>query len=344
VRIEAGAYRGKPVFFRCVDPWDRPWLMEEYDPGRAQRYFAVFGAVVVLAMMAGALLLARRNLRLGRGDRKGATRLALFVVVALMLSWAIGASHAPDVNVELARLTMALGYSLAWGVLTWLAYLALEPFLRRRWPDTMISWNRLLAGRFRDPRIGRDLLVGVTAFWAWMLVATIGTLAPGWFGLPPPRPMWEGSLSDLLAGRYVAASLIDALLLSVLITMGVLFFLLLLRVILRKQWLAVVVMLLLAATPTAVFLGPSYLLVYFPLQLIFWSCFFLLLTRFGLLSICSFWVCTALISSTVTYDVTQWYGVSSIVYLLAIFALAGYGFVTALAGRPLLHQGVVPED
>ena len=24
----------------------------------------------------------------------------------------------------------------------------------------MISWNRLLAGRFRDPMVGRDLLIG----------------------------------------------------------------------------------------------------------------------------------------------------------------------------------------
>jgi hypothetical protein len=37
---------------------------------------------------------------------------------------------------------------------------ALEPYLRRRWPERIISWNRLLAGEFRDPLVGRDILIG----------------------------------------------------------------------------------------------------------------------------------------------------------------------------------------
>jgi len=34
----------------------------------------------------------------------------------------------------------------------WLFYIALEPYVRRLWPKTLVSWHRLLAGRFR----GRD--------------------------------------------------------------------------------------------------------------------------------------------------------------------------------------------
>src|SRR5687768_18051298 len=49
-----------------------------------------------------------------------------------------------------------LGQFLA---IPWIAYLAGEPFVRRRWPWQVISWNRLLAGRWRDPLVGRDVLI-----------------------------------------------------------------------------------------------------------------------------------------------------------------------------------------
>ena len=45
----------------------------------------------------------------------------------------------------------------------WLDYLALEPFVRRRWPEAMISWTRLLGGRFADPLVARDILIGCAA-------------------------------------------------------------------------------------------------------------------------------------------------------------------------------------
>ncbi|MCG8457457.1 MAG: hypothetical protein MI919_14380, partial [Holophagales bacterium] len=42
-----------------------------------------------------------------------------------------------------------------------LVYLALEPTIRRRAPEVLVGSTRLLAGRFRDPRVGRDLLAGL---------------------------------------------------------------------------------------------------------------------------------------------------------------------------------------
>ena len=43
----------------------------------------------------------------------------------------------------------------------WVLYLALEPYVRRYWPQAMISWTRALGGRWRDPLVGRDVLYGV---------------------------------------------------------------------------------------------------------------------------------------------------------------------------------------
>ena len=41
------------------------------------------------------------------------------------------------------------------------AYLAFEPFIRRRWPNVLISWTRVLGGAWRDPLAGQHVLVGL---------------------------------------------------------------------------------------------------------------------------------------------------------------------------------------
>ena len=43
--------------------------------------------------------------------------------------------------------------------MTFVVYLALEPYVRRTWPVILITWSRLVSGQLRDPLVGRDLLV-----------------------------------------------------------------------------------------------------------------------------------------------------------------------------------------
>src|SRR5262249_20659253 len=101
-----------------------------------------------------------RNLKLGRGDTQGATRLALFVLASTMLDWLLRAKHhvAPA---EYDRALLALGDSLctagAFGVL----YLALEPYVRRRWPQLLIGWTRLVTNGLRDPMAAGQCLIGI---------------------------------------------------------------------------------------------------------------------------------------------------------------------------------------
>ena len=47
------------------------------------------------------LFLARRNLKLGRGDRKNAFRMAVFVFTSTVAAWFAGATHVLDANNEL---------------------------------------------------------------------------------------------------------------------------------------------------------------------------------------------------------------------------------------------------
>jgi len=57
-----------------------------------------------------------------------------------------------------------------------LLYLAVEPFVRRYWPDSLISWMRMVNGRLRDPLAASHLLVGVSAG----VVTTLLTAAVVW--------------------------------------------------------------------------------------------------------------------------------------------------------------------
>ena len=55
---------------------------------------------------------------------------------------------------------LLIGGAFFIGVTVWLYYLAVEPFVRRRWPHLLIAWTRLLSGGYRDPLIGAQLLTG----------------------------------------------------------------------------------------------------------------------------------------------------------------------------------------
>ena len=129
-------------------------------------------------MLVVGAMLARRNLRLGRGDRRGASRLAAFVFVAWAVAVFFGAHHVPNFD-ELALFLESLAWGLFLSCFVWVLYIALEPYVRRRWPATLVSWSRLLAGGFRDPLVGRDVLAGC-------LLGTFVDALRNWRGLFSP--------------------------------------------------------------------------------------------------------------------------------------------------------------
>ena len=68
-----------------------------------------------------------------------------------------------------------------WAAFTWVSYLALEPAIRRHAPHTLVAWTRLLAGRFTDPAIGREVLIGV---WGGLIAVALAAMR---FRLYPAR-------------------------------------------------------------------------------------------------------------------------------------------------------------
>jgi serine/threonine-protein kinase len=146
----------------------------------------------------GGALLARHNLRLGRGDRRGAVIFTAVLFALDLATWVFGASHFADLNIEQSRLRAAAAQALWFSALLGLLYLAIEPHVRRIWPQLLITWSRLMTGAVRDPLLGRDLLVGAAAGVLMTLVTYAHYVVPDLAGWRPFRPAgidW-GALGD----------------------------------------------------------------------------------------------------------------------------------------------------
>ncbi len=147
LRVEAAAYHGRMVSFQMINPWTQPSQMREPPRSRAQRVSRGVVAVMIPFVLVVAAGVARHNLRKGRSDRRGAIRISATVFVAMFLHWIVRATHFSDPDVELDRLFTALGFALFCAGALWVLYLALEPYVRKFWPTTVISWSRLLGGK-----------------------------------------------------------------------------------------------------------------------------------------------------------------------------------------------------
>src|SRR5690606_2581730 len=160
LRVEAATLQGRLVHFRSIAPWQQ---QSRAEGGSSGGFGQVVATSLFLSVLVGSILVAYRNLKAGRGDRKGATRLAVLIVALLGLRLLAGAHHVPSLQTEWNLIVFSLGLGLFIGALTFVMYSALEPYARRHWPELLISWSRALHGRIRDARVGRDLLVGMTA-------------------------------------------------------------------------------------------------------------------------------------------------------------------------------------
>jgi serine/threonine-protein kinase len=340
MRIEAAAYRGKPVYFELIGPWTRPERMQPYQRTGGERAVLWILIVLSLSVLIVGTMLSRRNLRLGRGDRRGALRLAAFVFVASMVSWFFGAHHVPSIS-ELGLFLENLQVALAWSGFLWVLYIALEPYVRRRWPATLVSWSRLLSGGFRDPLVGRDVLAGclLAAFSA--ALSRLGWFVPAWLGHAPPQP-YSGPQWQFLGARAITSDLSLNLGPVLFIPLMILFVLFLLRSLLRKEWAAAVAFVLLFTGLEAA--GSHFDPVVLVLSLIFWALAVFLLIRFGLLALVVQGLFANLLENfPLTMQGSAWYAGISLAAILLMAAMALYGFYTSLGGRPLFG-GAALED
>ncbi len=338
LRIEAAWWRGKPVYFDEIAPWSRPGRMQPYQPTASENAGQWFLTALSVSVFAIGILLARRNFRQGRGDARGSTRLALLIFSCSMFTWLCSASHTPTPN-DYGRFLWAISSALFSAAGVWILYMALEPYVRRRWPQSLISWNRLLAGSFRDPLVAGQLLIGVALGIGLTLAEFLNLLALRHYG---SMGFSTGPLNSSLDTRHLAGHLVAPLSGSIGLAQALFFVFFLLRVLFRRQWLAAVVWILLAAGLGAAqndhhALGAVFLVTMFGLSLF-------ILIRFGLMpGVVGLFVNFLLDSSPLTTNFSAWYAGAAIAALAVVLGLAAYAFHTALAGRPLFQEDFLED-
>jgi serine/threonine-protein kinase len=332
LRVEAAAFRGKPVYFRLTGPWSKPAVIYAGQLGAGERASEVILLVLLAGAIAWGCALARRNVRLGRGDRRGATRLASVTFLVILAAWVLVASHKPS-SIELVLVIMAVSWALFFAALVWVLYLALEPHARRLWPQTLVSWSRLLAGGLRDPLVARDTLIGSAVGVGWALLYYCGAAAKERFGKLP----METDLSALLGLRYLGSKMLLQVAVSVAVSLLIFFLLLGLRALLRKQWLAAVVFVALLLLPRLLRSDAV------PVDLAFGAASLaidvIILFRFGLVAyVAAMYFSNILAQVPLTLDLSAWYVSISMFVLAMLAALAAWAFRTALAGRSLFSD------
>ncbi|HEV3254107.1 MAG TPA: serine/threonine-protein kinase [Candidatus Acidoferrales bacterium] len=342
MRIEAAAYRGKPVYFELIGPWTRPERMQPYQPNAGEKVGLAFIIVMSLSLMVAGVMLARRNLRMGRGDRRGAFRLAVFILAAWGLAWFLGVHHVPT-GYEFVLFLMSLSVGLLLSCLSWILYIAMEPYVRRRWPATLVSWSRLLAGGFRDPLVGRDMLAGCLLGAFSITLVRLGWFVPSWLGHPPERP-YSGPNWQFLGARTLIAALSNNLIGALFVSLAFLFILFLLRALLRKEWAAAAAFVFLFTLFQTAGNQTLYDPVVWGTGLISTSLSVFLLMRFGLLAFVASGFFNLLLSNfPLTTQGSAWYAGISLAGILLMAAMAFYAFYTSLGGRPVFGGAALEE-
>ena len=339
VRIEAAAYRGRLVFLQLVYPWTEAARMREAPRSRSERIVQPFVATVVLIVLGAAALVARHNLRKGRGDRRGAVRIWAVIFAASSGAWLLQAKHVTDVNLELDRLFTALGWALFCAGAVWLLYLALEPYVRKFWPTTLITWSRFVAGGALDPQVGRDVLIGVSAAAIVLLGGRLEALLRPALGYPTVQ---AGLLNPhTILGARLTLGMIGELLFSAAFNaVWIVFGLVAVNLVARRAWVTAIVMglfLMLTGLGGVSEAPPIWLGLI--LGVVTVSLIVFIMLRFGLLSTLTFFLANFLLNATaITLDAGKWFFPTSTMMLLIVSAMAVYGFYASRGGEALLGR------
>ena len=323
VVVEGASLRGQITEFEVRFPWSgdrRRFSAPPSFPPRTAGDFLNIGIQIGLAFLAWA------NWKRGRADVRSAMRLGIYAGgIGLAFTQLVGASTVP---------------ALALAAFFFTVYLAVEPWSRRFWPHAMVTWTRVLSGRFRDPLVGRDVLIVAACVTFHHALQQVIGLATGWFLSPAAPDDFGVALESLLGGRMMIATMIAPFQNGIFVGITWFAVVLLAKSVVKKTWLAALIYLLVLGIGIN-----GYRLVEGDWQnALLWACELVFLVslslRLGLFAASLFSTLSLLIDhSVLTNQFGAWYGQSSLVATVVLIAIALYGFHTALGGRlPVLAQ------
>ena len=336
VRIEAASFHNRPVYFQVLWPWTPAARLAPTAPNRSRTLRSVVNYAIGAIVFIAAFWIAHYNWKAGRIDLRGATRVGIFCGAMSLIAWAFHAHHVAS-DAEQTLFGNALANAAYVCLEYWLIYLALEPWVRRYWPQTMITWSRVVVGKWSDPVVGRDLLFGTFFGIVYVLIISLYEYANLRIGVPV---VGEFGLENLNGFRAFAGYIARLLFTEVSGSLTFLLTLFLVRAVLKKQWIVGTVWVVgwvavrflrenfIDSRGLAITTG------------VFWTLLFSLLVfiilRFGFFAlVVAVFVLDSLIACFLTTDFSAWYGQTSLAIAIVIFAMALRGFRLSLGSRPL---------
>jgi serine/threonine-protein kinase len=348
--FQAGAHRGRVVHATTVWDWDEDGLLE----GGRKRHllFASAGGLfdwLFVAITVFSALLAWYNVRRGRGDRRGAIAYGSVVFVAYFLFGAANARIAEsDIGTFFVWVVYSnpLGHAAMHAIQTTLAYLAIEPYIRRVWPRALIGWARLARGRWRDPAVARETLIGITAL---LLAATLFELAQSVARMLMGRPVIALYPAPKLLGDSagMAAEIPHGVALAMFWMMVLYFVLLVIRLLLRRDRATIVFVVALSALVLALVAtrgqgGFGFEIAVFLIgAAVLATTITVVMMRIGLIAAIVCWfVMLLLVDTPLTLEMSEFYAPQSVLGMLLILAIATYGAWYSTAGQFMFRDAL----
>jgi serine/threonine-protein kinase len=246
--VVGASYRGQPVYFEVVGRWTQESAATSgastsptSEPNRAETIFVnSLTVILILGLLTSGVVFARRNIRKGRGDRRGAFVLFALTYLMTMAMWLLLGHFVADLSSEYLMFLRASGESLMMASFVWLSYVTVEPYVRRHWPSILVSWARLTSGKVRDRIVGRDLLAGMAIGGAVAALNQFVSTLPYWFNISNATP-WALNLNFLNDLRHFGGAITYLMQQSVLRALFCVALLFAIRLILRRDGLAVTI-------------------------------------------------------------------------------------------------------
>lgn len=344
IHIETAEIGGKPVYFKVFAPWNLDANAAAINETGTRKIGTIIIILWIFIAIIGSLFLAYRNLKAGRGDLRGGLKLTFLLFVVALLSQIIIADHVPTVWGELSIIYEAVSYASVLGICVGILYIALEPFVRRSWSEMLISWNRIMKGEFRDPMVGRDVLIGGLMGVGHGFGIAVGTfLVQLYFGKFDAvsdafdirgingTAAWTSEFLLNIVGSIVQSLIFLFLaylfyrstkkkLLGVLVVGFLFFFIQFLFFVLTVHWILIISALINAA------------------------CLVIAMWRFGLLGLISYWFYfEATYLYTITFDSSVFFFPTSTLAVIVSLGIIFYAFHISLAGQPIFGGNVLKE-
>ncbi len=336
LRVEAGAFEGRPVLFNVTTSASLESLSVDPEPDRKNLGWFITNTLqplLILVVALTAAFLSRRNFKKGRADRRGAVRFALasfllFLVAQVLRSHLMSTrSWADDIW------PIFVGANFV-GIIAWSLYSAAEPLGRRVWPTMFVSSSRLLSRprvQWLDPVLGKSILVGILAAGIRLIIdGPLRWWIDYWISGVPPRPLGYNFL--LMRGQREALSwMLDQSLFFGFVLIFVMA-LIVIRMMVKRRILALV----LTVIVWTLLRGPSSL-TDLPFVLVSVAISLVLLLRWGVVAYLASLMFLQFGHYARAADWSAWYSQGAVLALVFILAFTIYGAWAAMGGRRNQH-------